>query len=166
MDSMRLAKDAVKNPVVAVKDTFLWYKEAVSLQIEAFLEEKLYGVAGCSMVCNYWDEDGDWLKDEEDAEREPQKAVKKLIHGSEVEMKLQEEMNMEEVIVGSAGKWKEKCRESVGVVELLECLEREAIMGEDEGKEATDYNRRAQIFDTSSRVFKALKETTSSKHDS
>ncbi|KAL2540007.1 Uncharacterized protein Adt_00985 [Abeliophyllum distichum] len=150
MDSMHLAKDAVKNPVVAVKDTFLWYKEALIL----------------GMICNYWDENGDWLEDEDDAERELQKAVKKLIHSSEVEMKLQKEMNMEEVIVGSAGKWKENCRESVGVIELLECLEREAIMGEDEGKEATDYNRRAQIFDTSSRVFKALKETTSSKHDS
>lgn len=46
------------------------------------------------------------------------------------------------------------------MVELLECLEREAIMGEDQGREPTDYNRRAQIFDRSSRVFQALKERT------
>ncbi|PKI46161.1 hypothetical protein CRG98_033419 [Punica granatum] len=45
-----------------------------------------------------------------------------------------------------------------GVVELLECLEREAIMGEDEGKEPHDYNRRARIFEKSSRVFRALRE--------
>ncbi|GAV67781.1 LOW QUALITY PROTEIN: hypothetical protein CFOL_v3_11285, partial [Cephalotus follicularis] len=54
------------------------------------------------------------------------------------------------------------CKEEKGVVELLECLEREAIMGEDEGKDPTDYNRRAHIFDKSSRVFQALKERTSS----
>ncbi|CAI9767591.1 unnamed protein product [Fraxinus pennsylvanica] len=78
--------------------------------------------------------------------------------GWELERKLQKEMNMEEDIVGN---WKENCcRESGGVVELMECLEGEAIMGEDEGKEAADYNRRAQIFDRSSRVFKALKEST------
>ncbi|CAN0877189.1 hypothetical protein LINGRAHAP2_LOCUS11749 [Linum grandiflorum] len=53
---------------------------------------------------------------------------------------------------------KEKCRERKGVVELLECLETEAIMGDDEGKDPTDYNRRAQIFDRSSRVFQSLKE--------
>lgn len=57
----------------------------------------------------------------------------------------------------------EKCKgksggERKGVVELLECLEKEAIMGDDVGKEASDYNRRAQIFDRSSRVFQALKE--------
>ncbi|CAI0457302.1 unnamed protein product [Linum tenue] len=52
----------------------------------------------------------------------------------------------------------EKCRERKGVVELLECLEAEAIMGDDQGKNPTDYNRRAQIFDTSSRVFQALKQ--------
>lgn len=31
-------------------------------------------------------------------------------------------------------------------------------MGEDEGRDPTDYNRRAQIFDKSSRVFQALRE--------
>lgn len=51
-----------------------------------------------------------------------------------------------------------KCGERKGIVELLECLEREAIMGEDVGKDPTDYNRRAQIFDRSSQVFQALKE--------
>lgn len=53
-----------------------------------------------------------------------------------------------------------KCKGRRGIVELMECLEKEAIMGEDEGKEASDYNRRAQIFDNSSRVFQALKEQT------
>ena len=47
---------------------------------------------------------------------------------------------------------------SAELIELLECLEREAIMGNDEGREAIDYNRRAQIFDKSSKVFQALKE--------
>ncbi|TKY56384.1 hypothetical protein E2542_SST20828 [Spatholobus suberectus] len=55
-------------------------------------------------------------------------------------------------------RFRHKCGERKGVVELLECLEREAIMGEDVGKEPTDYNRRAQIFDRSSQVFQALKE--------
>ncbi|KAL5799805.1 hypothetical protein ACOSQ4_032689 [Xanthoceras sorbifolium] len=58
------------------------------------------------------------------------------------------------------GNLREKCKgERSGTVELLECLEREAIMGDDEGKEPTDYNRRAHIFDKSSKVFQALKET-------
>ncbi|XP_010658169.1 uncharacterized protein LOC117928812 [Vitis riparia] len=55
------------------------------------------------------------------------------------------------------GRWRDKCQEK-GMVELLECLEREAIMGEDEGREPTDYNRRAKIFSESARVFRALKE--------
>ncbi|KAJ9160485.1 hypothetical protein P3X46_025883 [Hevea brasiliensis] len=56
------------------------------------------------------------------------------------------------------GKLRERCKEMRGMVELLECLEREAIMGEDEGRDAIDYNRRARIFDKSSKVFQALKE--------
>ncbi|AES98377.1 hypothetical protein MtrunA17_Chr5g0428371 [Medicago truncatula] len=56
-------------------------------------------------------------------------------------------------------RYREKCGEREGVVELLECLEKEAIMGDDEGKEPNDYNRRAQIFDKSSQVFQALKES-------
>lgn len=60
-------------------------------------------------------------------------------------------------------KLNENCREiGGGLVEVLECLEREAIMGEDEGRDPTDYNRRAQIFDKSSKVFQALKNTTTS----
>lgn len=51
-----------------------------------------------------------------------------------------------------------KCGGIGGIVELMECLEREAIMGDDEGREPTDYNRRALIFDRSSRVFQALKQ--------
>lgn len=44
------------------------------------------------------------------------------------------------------------------LVEELESLEEEAIAGKDEGREPTDYDRRARIFDESSRVFQALKE--------
>ncbi|KAE8717818.1 transcription elongation factor s-II [Hibiscus syriacus] len=54
--------------------------------------------------------------------------------------------------------------EKKGMVEVLECLEREAIQGEDHGREPSDYNRRAQIFDHSSRVFQALKESTHPTH--
>ncbi|KAL1819938.1 hypothetical protein DCAR_0416243 [Daucus carota subsp. sativus] len=53
-----------------------------------------------------------------------------------------------------------KCQGKEGIVELMECLESEAIMGEDEGKDASDYNRRAKIFDKSAQVFQALKEET------
>ncbi|CAN6838468.1 unnamed protein product, partial [Brassica oleracea] len=31
-----------------------------------------------------------------------------------------------------------------GVWELLECLEKEAIMGDDDGRDPKDYNRRAK----------------------
>ncbi|KAK8671278.1 hypothetical protein V6N13_037876 [Hibiscus sabdariffa] len=57
---------------------------------------------------------------------------------------------------------RDKCKERKGVVELLECLEREAILGEDHGREPSDYNRRALIFDQSSRVFQALKNSQQS----
>lgn len=58
-----------------------------------------------------------------------------------------------------AGRMGEKCGgEGRGLAEVLECLEREAIMGEDQGTDPNDYNRRAQIFDKSSKVFQALKE--------
>ncbi|TYJ31419.1 hypothetical protein E1A91_A06G196700v1 [Gossypium mustelinum] len=67
------------------------------------------------------------------------------------------------VIVGCMG-WdsgdervSERCKGRKGMVELLECLDTEAIMGEDQGRDPMDYNRRAQIFDTSSKVFQALK---------
>ena len=56
-------------------------------------------------------------------------------------------------------RYRKKCGEREGVVEFLECLEKEAIMGDDEGKEPNDYNRRARIFDKSSKVFQALKES-------
>ncbi|CAA0834489.1 Unknown protein [Striga hermonthica] len=69
-----------------------------------------------------------------------------------------EEFDLEEEIIGLK-ELSSKCRgDFAGLIELLECLEREAIMGEDEGKEPDDYNRRAQIFDKSSRVFRALKQ--------
>ncbi|KAJ7965162.1 putative Voltage-dependent T-type calcium channel subunit alpha-1I [Quillaja saponaria] len=89
---------------------------------------------------------------------------------TELERELEAEMNSQEdgakEWVGMA-RFRHKCGERKGVVELLECLEREAIMGEDVGKEPTDYNRRAQIFDRSSRVFQALKEHRStSAHQS
>ncbi|XP_030459607.1 uncharacterized protein LOC115679971 [Syzygium oleosum] len=64
---------------------------------------------------------------------------------------------MEETEWDEMRNWSEKCRVQ-GVVALLECLEREAILGEDEGKEPTDYSRRARIFDKSSEAFQALKE--------
>ncbi|CAA7031998.1 unnamed protein product [Microthlaspi erraticum] len=44
------------------------------------------------------------------------------------------------------------------VWELLECLEKEAIMGDDDGRDPKDYNRRAKIFDKSSKIFKNIKE--------
>ncbi|KAF5752635.1 hypothetical protein HS088_TW01G00550 [Tripterygium wilfordii] len=74
------------------------------------------------------------------------------------------ELEKEEAMDPEVEKWmqaklRDKCRdESGGVEEQLECLEREVIMGEDEGKEPLDYNRRAHIFDKSSSVFQALKE--------
>ncbi|XVF41242.1 hypothetical protein PTKIN_Ptkin01aG0264900 [Pterospermum kingtungense] len=74
---------------------------------------------------------------------------------AEIERELEAEMKPEEgwMRVG-------RCKERKGMVELLECLETEAIMGEDQGREPSDYNRRAQIFDKSSRVFQALKART------
>ncbi|GAB4832073.1 hypothetical protein Ancab_006093 [Ancistrocladus abbreviatus] len=51
--------------------------------------------------------------------------------------------------------------EEKGLVEVLECLEKEAIMGEDEGRDPVDYNRRALIFDRSSKVFQALQQEDS-----
>lgn len=84
--------------------------------------------------------------------------------GSEIERELEVEMRPEEGAGWmGVGKLRGKCGEGRGAVELLECLEREAIMGEDEGKEPNDYNRRAQIFYKSSRVFQALKESTSNE---
>lgn len=77
----------------------------------------------------------------------------------ELEQKLEEEL-------AGMGRLRENCREVNGVAELLECLEREAIMGEDEGREPNDYNRRAQIFDKSSRIFQALKENNGSSDSS
>ncbi|KAL0736550.1 hypothetical protein Bca4012_012760 [Brassica carinata] len=45
-----------------------------------------------------------------------------------------------------------------GMWEFLECLEKEAIMGDDDGRDPKDYNRRAKIFDKSSKIFKNIKE--------
>lgn len=70
-----------------------------------------------------------------------------------------QEEDQEKCDTGDMERFRNKCGgEGKGVVEMLECLEREAIMGEDVGKEPTDYNRRAHIFDTSSKVFQALRE--------
>lgn len=78
---------------------------------------------------------------------------------SEVENELEAEMRLEEWM-------RDKCGGGRGgAVELLECLEREAIMGEDEGKEPTDYNRRAQIFYKSSTVFQALKQSAGTSNE-
>ncbi|XP_059315647.1 uncharacterized protein LOC132066338 [Lycium ferocissimum] len=78
---------------------------------------------------------------------------------SKLELEInQDDMDMEKELI-EMRRMEDKCKGiSGGIVELLECLEREAIMGEDEGKEPTDYNRRAQIFDKSSKVFQALRE--------
>ncbi|KAL2317566.1 hypothetical protein Fmac_031442 [Flemingia macrophylla] len=79
--------------------------------------------------------------------------------GLEREVEAEMKQHDDEVKGGSGmARFRYKCGERKGVVELLECLEKEAIMGEDVGKEPTDYNRRAQIFDRSSQVFQALKE--------
>ncbi|OMO89980.1 hypothetical protein COLO4_19470 [Corchorus olitorius] len=79
----------------------------------------------------------------------------------EAEMKPEEEEEWRRI-----GRLGGRCKERKGMVELLECLETEAIMGEDQGKEPTDYNRRAQIFDKSSRVFQALKEARNTAQSS
>ncbi|XP_058110674.1 uncharacterized protein LOC131253621 [Magnolia sinica] len=46
----------------------------------------------------------------------------------------------------------------LGLAEELEHLEEEAIAGEDVGRDAMDYDRRAHLFDESARVFQDLKE--------
>ncbi|KAE8709017.1 putative transcription elongation factor s-II [Hibiscus syriacus] len=65
-----------------------------------------------------------------------------------------EEEEEEWIRVGSL---RDKCKEKKGMVEVMECLENETIMGDDHGREAGDYHRRAQLFDMSSRVFQSLK---------
>lgn len=84
---------------------------------------------------------------------------------AEIERELEAiEINPEKEEWMSAITRSNKCGERRGLVDLLECLESEAIMGEDQGIEPTDYNRRAQIFDSSSRVFQALKEKEKRTH--
>lgn len=92
--------------------------------------------------------------------RGPGSVAEKIERELEAEMKPEKE---EWVAMG----WlrQNKCGDRKGVVELLECLELEAIMGEDEGREPNDYNRRAQIFDKSARVFQALKERSNNVSD-
>uniref|UniRef100_A0A0E0KDD5 Uncharacterized protein n=1 Tax=Oryza punctata TaxID=4537 RepID=A0A0E0KDD5_ORYPU len=60
---------------------------------------------------------------------------------------------------GEGGPGKEE--EEAAAAEELEVLEEEAIGGGDEGRRPTDYDRRAHIFEESSRVFSALKH----RHD-
>ncbi|XP_022745313.1 uncharacterized protein LOC111295829 [Durio zibethinus] len=81
---------------------------------------------------------------------------------SEPEAEMKPEEEEEEWM--KLGRLRERCKERKGMVELLECLEIEAIMGEDQGREPSDYNRRAQIFDKSSRVFRALKARSKPSH--
>ncbi|KAF9670391.1 hypothetical protein SADUNF_Sadunf13G0063400 [Salix dunnii] len=87
--------------------------------------------------------------------------VAELERDLEAEMKLEAEDDW----IVEFGKLREKCEERKGIVELLECLEREAIMGDDEGIDPSDYSRRAQIFYKSSQVFSALKGRTTLSHD-
>ncbi|XP_066351297.1 uncharacterized protein [Miscanthus floridulus] len=49
-------------------------------------------------------------------------------------------------------------KEAELVPEELEVLEEAAITGDDEGRRPTDYDRRAHIFEESSRVFRELKK--------
>ncbi|KAG8380998.1 hypothetical protein BUALT_Bualt06G0075100 [Buddleja alternifolia] len=81
------------------------------------------------------------------------KLEKKLMENEELSIEIEELIGMK--------KLNENCKGIGGIVEVLECLEREAIMGEDEGRDPNDYNRRAMIFDRSSRVFQALKQANS-----
>uniref|UniRef100_A0A0D9VTQ3 Uncharacterized protein n=1 Tax=Leersia perrieri TaxID=77586 RepID=A0A0D9VTQ3_9ORYZ len=55
--------------------------------------------------------------------------------------------------------------EEEAVAEELEVLEEEAMGGGDEGRRPTDYDRRAHIFEESSRVFSALKHRHDHDHD-
>ncbi|KAK7278249.1 hypothetical protein RJT34_23275 [Clitoria ternatea] len=59
-----------------------------------------------------------------------------------LERELETEMNTKDQSIGLA-RFRHKCGEGKSVVEMLECLEMEAIMGDDVGKEPVDYNRRA-----------------------
>ncbi|XP_057459049.1 uncharacterized protein LOC130749687 [Lotus japonicus] len=90
-------------------------------------------------------------------------ASSRLVTELERDLKLEEEGGGGEAT--GIARYKHKCGEGKGAVELLECLEREAIMGADIGKEPTDYNRRAQIFDRSSAVFQALRELDPASSD-
>lgn len=77
-------------------------------------------------------------------------------------MESHKEMESGVMMGGSEGQemgiWRDKCPETASA-ELMERLEREAIMGEDQGRQPIDYNRRAEIFSESARVFQALKES-------
>ncbi|KAK7372901.1 hypothetical protein VNO80_06291 [Phaseolus coccineus] len=76
----------------------------------------------------------------------PNKVTQPSVNKREVEDDMKPHADEEKGRSGMT-RFRHKCEEREGVVELLECLEREAIMAEDVGKEPTDYNRRAQIFD-------------------
>ncbi|KAK3151530.1 hypothetical protein QOZ80_3AG0247060 [Eleusine coracana subsp. coracana] len=59
---------------------------------------------------------------------------------------------------GGSGETTEPVQAEEAVAEELESLEEAAIAGEDEGRRPTDYDRRAHIFEESSRVFRELKQ--------
>uniref|UniRef100_A0A1D1YDB5 Protein bicaudal C 1-A n=1 Tax=Anthurium amnicola TaxID=1678845 RepID=A0A1D1YDB5_9ARAE len=53
---------------------------------------------------------------------------------------------------------------SEDLADELECLEEAAIAGTGEGREPGDYDRRAHLFDQSSRVFRALRDEREAHH--
>ncbi|KAG9443286.1 hypothetical protein H6P81_014626 [Aristolochia fimbriata] len=60
----------------------------------------------------------------------------------------------------------EEQEKKMELAEELESMEEEALMtaGADQGRDPLDYNRRAHLFDQSSRVFQALKHRSDQAH--
>lgn len=67
----------------------------------------------------------------------------------------EEETEEEALEENEEGRWMEEVEE----------LEEEVITRQDDGREPKDYNRRAQIFDESSKVFRSSKDRNGHRHD-